>query len=60
MEKAYKGMMGGYSILKEDDKKHLCTHVILKVRKGYYKNYILTIGPLMEVIIFGREIMWMQ
>lgn len=29
MEKAYKGMMGGYSILKEDDEKHSCTHVVL-------------------------------
>lgn len=31
MEKAYKGMMGGYSILKEDDDKHSCTHVVLTV-----------------------------
>ena len=31
MEKAYKRMTGGYSILKEDDDKHSCTHVVLTV-----------------------------
>ncbi len=29
MEKAYKGLMGGYSVLKDSDEKHSATHVVL-------------------------------
>jgi len=33
MEQAYKGMMGGYSVLKDGDEKHIATHVVLTVEE---------------------------
>ncbi len=33
MEKAYKGLMGGYSVLKDSDEKHSATHVVLTMEE---------------------------
>ena len=33
MEKAYVGMMGGYTVLKDGDEKHKATHIVLTICK---------------------------
>lgn len=44
MEKAYKGMMGGYSVLKDGDEKHSATHVVLTTEE--YNDLLWNIRTL--------------